>query len=29
VTDIDVLLQENRRFPPPAAFKQQAVVRDA
>jgi acetyl-CoA synthetase len=29
VTDIDVLLQENRRFPPPAAFRQQAVVRDA
>jgi acetyl-CoA synthetase len=28
MTDIDVLLRENRRFPPPPAFKDQALVSD-
>jgi len=29
VSDIDVLLQEERRFPPPASFRRHAVIRDS
>jgi len=28
MSDIDVLLQENRKFPPPPAFQREALVRD-